>query len=69
MSFDEEKKNINVKLSFMVDEEEEVDLELNGNLHRSQKGEVGVEWSKVEGHDYWLSAVEGNLNESLQGLV
>ena len=53
----------------MVDEEEEVDLELNGNLHRSQKGEVGVEWSKVEGHDYWLSAVEGNLNESLQGLA
>ena len=38
LNFDEGKKQVNVKLSFMVDEEEEVDLELNGNLHRSEKG-------------------------------
>ena len=47
LNFNEEKREINVKLSFLIDEEEEVDLELNGNLHRSDKGEVGVEWSKV----------------------
>ena len=58
-----------MSLSFLIDEEEEVDLELNGRLHRSEKGEVGVEWSKVEGNDYWLTAVENSLNESLQGLV
>lgn len=44
LSFEEEAKQVNVKLSFMVDEEEEVDLELKGQLHRSEKGEVGVEW-------------------------
>lgn len=47
LNFDEGKKQVNVKLSFTIDEEEEVDLELNGNLHRSGKGEVGVEWEKV----------------------
>ena len=46
-----------------------MDLELNGQLHRSAKGEIGVEWDKIEGNDFWLTAVENSLNDSLQGLV
>jgi hypothetical protein len=58
-----------VKLTFTIDEEEESELELAGQLHRSEKGEIGIEWLKQEGNDYWLGSVENNLNESLRMLV
>jgi hypothetical protein len=66
MEFEEEKKQLRVKLNFTIDEEEEVELSLVGQLHRSLTDELGVDWSKEEGNDYWLSAVEKNLNDSLR---
>jgi hypothetical protein len=44
-------------------------LLLEGQLHRSDKGEIGIEWSRAVGNDYWLTAIENNLNESIQTLA
>jgi hypothetical protein len=52
-----------------MDEEEETHLILFGQLHRSEKGKVGIEWCRVDGNSFWLYGVESALNELLQGLV
>jgi len=44
-------------------------LELVGQLHRSEKGELGIDWIRAAGHDYWLTAVENNLNDSILSLA
>jgi hypothetical protein len=31
-------------------------------LHLSDKGEVGIEWGRAAGNDYWVTAVTINLN-------
>lgn len=67
--FSEGKNIITLKLSFTIDEEEETELELRGQLHRSEKGELGVEWTKVEGNDFWLTSIENNFNSALQLLA
>jgi hypothetical protein len=67
--YDAAKKQVIVKLNYIIDEEEESELELVGQLHRSEKGEIGIDWLKQEGNDYWLSSVEASLNESLKMLV
>ena len=54
---------------FVIANEEQAELKLVGQLHRSEKGEVGVEWQRVEGNDYWLTNVENSLNSSLQSLA
>lgn len=69
IEYDEAKKQVFIKLTFDIDNEEESELELVGQLHRSEKGEIGIEWLKKEGNDYWLGSVENSLNESLRMLV
>ena len=63
--YEEGKKQVHVKLEFSIDNEEETELELVGQLHRSEKGELGIEWVKGEGNDFWLTAVENSLNGSI----
>lgn len=69
VNYNEDKHLVEVDLSFLIEEEEKVSLKLVGQLHRSEKGEVGVEWSKAEGNDYWLTNIENDLNGSLQSLA
>lgn len=64
LTLNDEKKELEVKLHFLVDEEK-TELELKGKLHRSEKDNVGVEWVKVDGPDFWLSSIASRLNESL----
>jgi hypothetical protein len=40
-----------------MDEEDITELLLEGQLHRSNKGEIGIEWKRVAGNDFWLTAV------------
>ena len=42
IEYEEAKKQVLVKLAFTIDEEEESELELVGQLHRSEKGEIGI---------------------------
>jgi hypothetical protein len=58
MNYEEGKKQIEMTLDFIIANEEQAELKLVGQLHRSEKGEVGVEWQRVEGNDYWLTNVE-----------
>lgn len=51
-------------MRFEIDEEEETELLLKGKLHRSGDN-VGVEWIKEVGNDFWLSSIVARLNESL----
>ncbi len=69
MNYEEGKKQIEMTLDFIIANEEQAELKLVGQLHRSAKGEVGVEWQRVEGNDYWLTNVENSLNSSLQSLA
>lgn len=69
LEYDEEKKKVKINLEFTVAEEEETDLQIVGQVHRSEKGEIGIDWEKVSGNDYWLTAVENSLNGSLQSLA
>lgn len=69
LEYDEENKQVKVAMEFTIGEEDQEDLSLVGKLHRSEKGELGIEWEKVSGNDYWLTNVENNLNSSLQSLA
>lgn len=62
---DLEENSIKIDLQFCIDDEEDVELSLVGKLHRSEKGEVGIEWQKGQGNDYWLTAIENSLNGSI----
>ena len=68
LTLNDEKKELEVKLQFLVDEEK-TELELKGQLHRSDKEKVGVEWIKVDGPDFWLSSIASSLNESLDSIA
>ncbi len=65
----EDKQQVSVKFEFTLSGEDNTQLELLGQLHRSDQGEVGIEWTKTSGHDYWLTAIQNSLNESLQTLA
>ena len=69
VEYDSATSKAKVSLEFVVNEEEQIEIQLEGQLHRNEKGEVGVEWSRVEGNDFWLASVEKNLNESLSILA
>ena len=55
-------------LLFLVDGEEEIELKLTGQLHRSEKEEIGVLWFRKKGNFYWLAAVESRLVAELKQL-
>lgn len=44
VGYKEARKQVEVDLEFLIGDEEQVSLKLVGQLHRSEKGEVGVEW-------------------------
>lgn len=73
LEYDEEKKQVRAILNFSItdeeEDEEETELVLVGQVHRSEKNEVGIDWQRVSGNAYWLAAVENSLNESLQSLA
>ena len=69
LEYEEDKKQVKIHLEFTIGEEEETDLQLVGQLHRSEKGEVGIDWEKVAGNEFWLTAIENSLNGSLQSLA
>lgn len=60
-----EENSIKIDLEFCIDDQEDVELSLVGKLHRSEKGEFGIEWEKAQGNDYWLTAIENSLNGSI----
>lgn len=64
--FEVEKSKIILNLKFEIDEEEEIEMEVNGVLHKNKKGEIGVEWSKVKGNEFWLASIVSKLNDSLK---
>ena len=64
----EEKHQVVARLGFTVGEDG-TELELVGQLHRSEKGEVGIEWTKTAGNDYWLTAIQNSLNGSLETIA
>jgi hypothetical protein len=66
IEFNRATNQLEAKLVFLMDEEDETELKLSGQLHRSSKGEISVDWHQVEGTPFWLSAIQTNLNESLR---
>jgi hypothetical protein len=54
-----------LRLVFEVESEEETELALLGQLHRSPKNLVGIKWEKQEGNSYWLSEVQAQITSSL----
>jgi len=60
---------IMVELEFSIDKDDQTKLLLLGQLHRSEKNQVGIEWCRVAGNSFWLYGVENALNKSLQALV
>lgn len=61
MSYNPTTHQIDANLEFLIDEEEEVSLDLTGQLHWSEKEGVGVDWKKKRGNVYWLAAIESRL--------
>ena len=66
IEYDEKTHQLNAKLVFVIDDEDETELHLTGLLHRSSKDEISVDWRAVEGSPFWLSAIQNSLNESLR---
>lgn len=66
IDYDEEKGQLQAKLVFLIDNEDETELRLTGQLHRSPKNEISVDWRHTEGAPFWLTAIQNNLNESLR---
>jgi hypothetical protein len=66
IEYDEKSHQLNAKLVFVIDDEDETELHLTGLLHRSSKNEISVDWRAVEGSPFWLSAIQNSLNESLR---
>lgn len=63
-----EKGELKAKLEFEIEEEDQVELEVKGQLHRNAKGEVSVEWKESSGNSYWVNNVLVGLNGALQEL-
>jgi hypothetical protein len=61
-----EKHQLEAVLVFLIDKEDETELKLYGQLHRSSKDEISVDWRQIEGTPFWLSAIQTSLNESLR---
>lgn len=57
-----ENYQVKVSLIFEIDNEDETELQLLGQLHCNDKKEVGIEWIKSEGNSFWLATVESKLN-------
>ena len=66
IEYDENTHQLNAKLVFVIDDEDETELHLTGLLHRSSKNEISVDWRPVEGTPFWLSAIQNSLNASLR---
>lgn len=47
---------IELTLLFVV-EEENIELEIVGILHSSEKDKVGIDWIRGEGPEFWLSQI------------
>lgn len=66
IEYDEKSHQLNAKLIFTIDDEDETEMRLVGQLHRSGKNEISVDWRQVEGMPFWLTAIQANLNSSLR---
>jgi hypothetical protein len=69
VEFKKEQAELEVRLNFEVNREDQVQLVLLGAMHRSAKGGAGVEWIKSEGNSFWLSAIRTRLTESFSSLL
>lgn len=69
VEYKQERAELEIRLNFEINGEDEVQLVLLGALHRSEKGAVGVEWVKAEGNSFWLSAIRTRLAESFSSLL
>jgi hypothetical protein len=66
IDYDEKTHQLNAKLVFTIDDEDETELRLTGQLHRSTKNEISVDWRQVEGTPFWLTAIQASLDASLR---
>lgn len=69
IDYDEKTYQLNAKFVFVIDDEDETELRLTGQLHRSSKGEVSIDWRQAEGTPFWLTAIQANLNDSLREIA
>ena len=69
IEYDDKTHQLKAKLVFLIDEEDETELKLTGQLHRSTKNEVSVDWHQTEGTPFWLTAIQANLNASLREIA
>lgn len=56
---------VSLGLRFEVGGDEQTDLKLQGQLHRSSRNEIGIKWEKVVGNSYWLSEVITQISQSV----
>lgn len=61
IDFDEEKKQVEMKFVFSVDDDFET-LIILGDLLCIKGDKVAIEWKKEEGNDFWLTSIIGELN-------
>jgi len=54
---------------FELDENEEETLKIRGNLFQKEGKQVGIEWEKVSGNDFWLNKILSDLNKKLEVLL
>ena len=64
-----QKGQLEATLEFEIEEDDKVELQIKGQLHRNSKGEVGVEWTESTGNSYWVSNVLVGLNGALSELL
>ena len=64
-----EKGQLEATLEFEIEEDDQVELHIKGQLHRNCKGEVGVEWTESTGNSYWVNNVLVGLNGALSELL
>ena len=55
--YHEDTHKIDLKFEFLMGEEDITELYIVGQLHKSNREGIGVEWTKVEGNYYWLTAI------------
>ena len=55
-------------ITFEIEDDEEV-MKIYGNLVSIKKDKVGVEWEKVQGNEFWLTSIIGQLNRELKALA
>ena len=58
-----------LKFVFEIDEEEEEQLKISGNVYQLDGKNVGIEWVKEAGNHFWLNNIIIALNQRLQALA